>query len=103
MQGAIELGEDAAGNDLLRQALKQLLQEMREVLHRSGRISSRHEALDDISKLLFAHVMSIDAGGRGICRSILEADRRPGASLRAFVAAAFEAHLPASLSHDLRP
>src|SRR5579871_7001939 len=69
----------------IREALQVVLQEMREILHRSGRLSSRHEAIDELGKLLFAHVMSIDGDGTGICDRIV-GDGRPAAGLRNFIA-----------------
>ena len=87
----------------LRDALKDTLVEMREILHRSARLSSRHEALDELGKLLFAHIMSIDEGGTGICEDIVNGNKNAATALREFVAKIFEKHLPSSLSHELQP
>jgi type I restriction-modification system DNA methylase subunit len=86
----------------LREALKSTLNEMREVLHRSGRLSSRHEALDELSKLLFAHIMSIDNGGTGINTEILDKKKPLAMSLRDFVSQIFKTYLPGSLAHELK-
>ena len=86
----------------LRDALSATLLEMREILHRSGRLSSRHEALDELGKLLFSHVMSVDSGGTGITADILNRTEKPAAALRDFVSSAFKTHLPSSLSHELQ-
>lgn len=83
-------------------ALSATLRQVREVLHSTGRLSSRHEALDEVAKLLFAHVISIDTGGPGINRDLLGG---PSAapSLRAFVEGVFRLHLPVSLAHEVTP
>lgn len=87
---------------LLRDALTSTFREMREILHRSGRLSSRHEALDELGKLLFAHIMSIDNGGPGISEHLCRADGNSAKSLRDFVNSAFQEYLPTSLSHELK-
>ena len=85
----------------VRTAIGATLREVREILHRSGRLSSRHEALDEIAKLLFAHVVSIDTGGEGIGRHILQGTQSPATALREFVAETFDSFLPQSLSIEL--
>lgn len=42
------------------------LGDLRELLHAKGRMSSRNEALEEISKLFFAHIVSISEGGVGV-------------------------------------
>ncbi len=64
-------------------------------------MSSRHEALDEIAKLLFAHVVSIDNGGRGIGRHILQDSLSPATALREFVSESFHSFLPESFSIEL--
>lgn len=97
------LFQPAAGAEsTVRMALSATLRQVREVLHSTGRLSSRHEALDEVAKLLFAHVISIDTGGPGIDRDLLGG---PSAapSLRAFVEGVFRLHLPVSLAHEVTP
>ena len=77
------------------------MREVREILHRGGHLSSRHEALDELAKLLFAHVVSIDNGGEGIGTYILSTGRSATTALREFVAQSFRAYLPQSLSIEL--
>lgn len=86
-----------------RAALLGTLRELREVFHRRGRLSSRHEALDEVSKLLFAHVVSIDTGGAGIGPSMLTRGKSAASALREFVVQAVRLHLPKSLSHEVSP
>lgn len=86
-----------------RDAITRTLREVREILHRVGRLSSRHEALDELAKLLFAHVVSIDRIGTGISRSIISKSNSPPNALRKFVRQAFVTSLPDSLSHELKP
>ncbi len=100
-QPALQWSED---NEFrIREAITQTLKQAREILHRSGRLSSRHEALDELSKLLFAHILTIDRGGDGITHSILERESGPAESLRKFVSSCFNKYLPISLSHEIGP
>lgn len=85
----------------LRDLITNLLSNIREILHRSGSYSSRHEALDEISKLLFAHTISLQVGKEGISSSLLLNSQSPAKSLRDFVSEIYSKHLPDSLSHEL--
>ena len=51
----------------IREAMDTTLRELREILHRRGRMSSRNEAVEELSKLLFVHVMAI---GKRLWRNI---------------------------------
>lgn len=88
-----------------RAAIDSALGTLREALHRRGRLASRNEALDEISRLLFAHVMSQLDGFDGISRSALA--QRPEATqaerLSGFVDEVHRRHLPTSLAHELPP
>ena len=79
------------------------LRELREALHRRGRLSSRNEALDEVARLIFAHAASTRGGGRGIGRHLLS-DGATGAAetLRRFVADQAP-QLPESLSYEMSP
>lgn len=97
-----ELGHPSIESEQqVRAAVGATLGGVREILHRSGRLSSRHEALDEIAKLLFAHVMSIDTGGEGIGKHIIQGSMSPANALSAFVADSFRSFLPDSLSTEL--
>ena len=85
----------------LRRQIHATLSRIRESLHKSGRLSSRHEALDEISKLLFAHVISIVHSGCGISPALPQASQTPARALREFVSNVFNQHLPSSLTHEL--
>ena len=85
----------------LRVKVHTTLSEIRESLHKGGRLSSRHEALDEISKLLFAHVISIVHSGDGIAPSLPGTNATPATALRDFVSATFKKYLPSSLAHEL--
>ena len=74
------------------------MREVREILHRSSRLSSRHEALDEVAKLLFAHIMSIDSGREGIGPHIIQGSHSPVEALNQFVAESFSSFLPRSLA-----
>lgn len=62
---------------------------LREEFHRTASISSRQEVLDLVAALFFAHVRSIDNGGKGI-GSHLQAEKKTAVdSVNAFVLDAF--------------
>jgi type I restriction-modification system DNA methylase subunit len=87
----------------IRDALDETLKDLREALHRRGRLSSRNEALDELSKLLFAHIMMEG----GISKKTVLGDTvgTDGAaqSLVEFVKKAFDIHLPKSLGYETGP
>ncbi len=107
MKTQIELpGIEAGPSPALRQ-LDEVLRAIREVLHRRGRLSSRKEALDEVSKLLFAHVIARRNGEQGIARESLRPyglDRKgSAAALSEFVVDLFARNLPASLVSEIKP
>lgn len=85
----------------LRTIIATTLRDIRETLHRSGTLSSRHEALDEVSKLFFAHTISLQTGGMGICGALAKGTRSPAKSLGSFVQKIYDQHLPHSLAHEL--
>lgn len=86
-----------------RDAIDRTLRSIREALHRRGRLSSRNEALDEVSRLLFAHVMSQATGGPGISYTTLEARSEDtlASKLSGFVHDMHQEHLPQSLAHEM--
>jgi transcriptional regulator with XRE-family HTH domain/SAM-dependent methyltransferase len=104
MQGVLSWSREENGDREVRDALLGTLREVREALHRRARISSRHEALDEIGKLLFSHIVSVDTGGPGISKALLtNSSSNPAESLRSFVEENARLHLPHSLSHEISP
>lgn len=91
----------------VRASIDEALRELREIMHRRGRLSSRAQALDEVSKLLFAHIMSVMQEGIGISMASVLSDSAKMAgtavALKAFVHNVFDTHLPASLSHEVNP
>lgn len=84
------------------EAVDKTLLELRESLHRRGRLSSRNEAIDEMSKLLFAHIMS----NQGISRKNLldNINGNPisiSEALQNFVRCVFNDYLPESLCHEM--
>ncbi len=71
--------------DNLNNAVDGCLNQLREVFHKTSRFSSRNEALEEISKLFFAHITSIMAGNDGLSNSIITDETKPAKCLRAFV------------------
>lgn len=88
----------------IREAMDTTLRELREILHRRGRMSSRNEAVEELAKLLFVHVMAIGKGNGGISQKNMR-ENFPGMSmakaLRTFVKEIYEAYLPLSIGHEL--
>lgn len=78
-------GEIKIENDSLNKAVDDCLNQLREVFHKTSRFSSRNEALEEISKLFFAHITSIMSGGAGITREIITEKSKPARCLRAFI------------------
>jgi transcriptional regulator with XRE-family HTH domain len=91
----------------IRETMDSILRELREILHRRGRLSSRNQAIEELAKLLFAHVMSIENGNGGITKSNVLRATKPNtciaSSLKSFVKRAYDRFLPISLSHELHP
>lgn len=86
--------------------LRRTLQDIREILHRRGRLSSRNESLDETCKLLFSHIMSLAHGSAGISRaSVLNGRAKTSAAataLRKFVNDSYREYLPSSLAHEMK-
>src|SRR5207248_3285227 len=81
------------------------LKSIREILHKRAHLSSRSQALDELSKLLFAHVEGQRSGRGAISRRITAHNGHSlAASLKEFVDGTVREHLPESLAHsvDLR-
>lgn len=84
----------------LRGAVGVTLREAREAFHRRSRFSSPNEALDEVCKLLFAHLVSVSDGGQGIAEAV-GAAKEPAAALVAYVHDACDKHLPTSLAQEM--
>jgi hypothetical protein len=57
---------------MITEAVDATLKSIREVLHKRAHLSSRSQALDELSKLLFAHVEGLRSGRGGISRTIIQ-------------------------------
>lgn len=101
-QPALAAWPDQVRDGNLRSALLMTCRELRECLHRRGRLSSRHEALDELSKLLFAHVMLMSDGGLGIDIDSIGNDENAASRLRIVVNEAVSRYLPVSLAHEMK-
>lgn len=87
------------------QRLTHALSKIREALHRRGRLSSRSEWLDEVARLIFAHVASVRSGGRGIGThmfSLPEFRAAPALGLQIFVRKMVVSYLPQSLVHEMQ-
>lgn len=67
---------------------------LREEFHRTASVSSRQEVLDLVAALFFAHVTSIDSGGRGIGEHLCTSGKTNVAILNAFMIDSLSTHLP---------
>lgn len=70
--------------------LDKCLSQLREIFHKSSRLSSRNEALEEIAKLFFSHITSVIQNGTGICSKIITAKGREAKSLIDFVSRQFK-------------
>lgn len=71
-------------------AVDKCLNELREIFHKTSRFSSRNEALEEISKLFFAHIMSVMDGKRGLSKDIIKSEENAAKELKQFVSRQFE-------------
>lgn len=90
---------------MITEAVDATLKSIREILHKRAHLSSRSQALDELSKLLFAHVEGQRNGRGGISRKIFTCGNGHSiaASLKTHVDAAVREHLPESLAHSVDP
>jgi len=90
----------APHHPMITEAVDATLKSIREILHKRGHLSSRSQALDELSKLLFGHISQLRSGRKGISRQTLGADDAHLAlSLKQFVDKAVQQNLPDSLVH----
>lgn len=82
-----------------RRRFSDTLRALRETIHRSGNISSRNEALSELTKLLFAHVMVATHHGNGLLS--IQNSEHPARDLKALVRQAYKDYLPPSLAQDM--
>lgn len=89
---------------MITEAVDGTLRSIREILHKRGHLSSRSQALDELSKMLFAHVEGIRTGRGGISRQACSANGRgAAAALKMFVDDVVRQNLPDSLAHSVDP
>lgn len=87
---------------MITEAVDATLKSIREILHKRAHLSSRSQALDELSKLLFAHVEGLRNGRGGISRKIAtHAGQSLAASLKEHVDGTVREHLPESLAHSV--
>lgn len=71
-------------------AVDRCLNELRESFHKTSRFSSRNEALEEISKLFFSHIMSLLTDGIGITKEITKNQKSAAKKLKQFVREQFK-------------
>lgn len=76
MSGAVGFMSDFS------ERMSRALSEAREALHRRGRLSSRHQALDEVSRLLFAHMAGVQRGRGGLGTHIVAGYDSPARALK---------------------
>lgn len=89
-------------NASLNKAVDNCLNQLREVFHKTSRFSSRNEALEEISKLFFAHVTSIMSNGSGITKDIITEKSKPAKCLRFFVNNQFSIYAKELMESEVR-
>lgn len=87
---------------MITEAVDATLKSIREILHKRAHLSSRSQALDELSKLLFAHVDGMRSGRGGISRQTVAGNGRGlAAALKTFVDDKIHVSLPESLAHTV--
>ncbi len=86
--------KDGSRLEQLEDAIAGTLHALREEFHCTAPISTRQEILDLVAALVFAHVTSIDTGGRGIGGHLRTESHTGVAGLNRFMKAALAHHLP---------
>src|SRR5437773_4290206 len=83
---------------MITEAVDATLKSIREILHKRAHLSSRSQALDELSKLLFAHVEGMRSGCGGISRqTVLGNGCSLAVALKTFVDDKIHVSLPESL------
>ena len=100
-QYMIDSMHEQASEQALRDKIHATLIAIRETIYRNGRLSSRQEVLDEASKLIFAHVISMANSGAGITPALRMSAKTPAIALKEFVGQQFGNYIPQSLAHDL--
>ncbi|MFT8781501.1 N-6 DNA methylase [Acetobacter orientalis] len=75
-------------------AVSATIHALREEFHRTASVSSRQEVLDLVAALFFAHVTSIDNGGRGIGEHLRVSGKKSVETLNTFMIESLSHHLP---------
>lgn len=78
----------------LEECIAGTLHSLREEFHRTASVSKRQDVLDLVSVLFFTHVTSIDNGGNGIGRHLLDESPLAVGALNKFVSRALSEYLP---------
>lgn len=99
----MQIDLELPGRQGLNNKVAHALAEMREALHRKGRLSGRNEALDELAKLLFAHVMAVLEGREGIGEAANGGAPGVASRVRDFTADQFARYLPESLEAEMGP
>jgi hypothetical protein len=87
---------------MITEAVDATLRSIREILHKRAHLSSRSQALDELSKLLFAHVEGLRRGNGGISRQAVARNGQSlAAALKEHVDETIHRSLPESLAHSV--
>ncbi|MGA2240448.1 MAG: N-6 DNA methylase [Verrucomicrobiota bacterium] len=87
---------------MITEAVDATLRSIREILHKRAHLSSRSQALDELSKLLFAHVEGLRRGNGGISRQAVARNGQSlAAALKEHVDETIRQSLPESLAHSV--
>ena len=87
---------------MITEAVDATLRSIREILHKRAHLSSRSQALDELSKLLFAHIEGLRRGNGGISRQAVARNGQSlAAALKEHVDETIRQSLPESLAHSV--
>jgi len=87
---------------MITEAVDATLRSIREILHKRAHLSSRSQALDELSKLLFAHVEGLRRDNGGISRqTVAQNGQSLAAALKGHVDETIRQSLPESLAHSV--
>ena len=92
----------APHHPMITEAVDATLKSIREILHKRAQLSSRSQALDELSKLLFAHIEGLRSGTGGISKyTVVATDSSLASALKGFVDDKIHRSLPESLAHSV--
>ena len=88
-------------NNPINTSIDKCLNSLREIFHKTSRFSSRNEALEEISKLFFAHMMSVISEEKGITKQLSYDKQNTARNLKEFVHSEFMKYCQEDNQYDI--